>query len=663
MRHRFVTLAVLVVCAALLVTPARSVDAASSPSVSSFTPTTGTTAGGSVVTIYGSGFVSGAFVSIGGVLSPTVTVVNASTITAITPAGVAGSAQIVVINPDGQTAYANGYLYSATGTATNNGSLWVAGINPPTGAVGQLVTVTGGGFDPSAIAYFGGIASNETVRISAGYLMAYAPPGLSGSVTVSVKNPDGLSASAPGTFTYNGTGGTSTGAVSITSLTPASTGGGNAFTIYGNGFVSGATVSVGGYPASNVSVVSSAVITATAPYGPSGLTTVTVTNPGGASGAYTGLSYGGTTSTTTGGTQPSIASVSPSIGSSAGGTVVTIYGSGFVAPATVTFGGVPATTVTVISGTQISATAPANPVGKATVLVSGPSGAVGGLTSGFTYELAWPKVTSISPSTGVLGGGTTLTIAGTGFAPGATVTIGGQPAATVSAVSPTQIVVSTPPGPAGAAVVLVTNPGGAISGLASGFAYSSNPEPQAPPPTTSSTGTALTITGVTPTTGPSGGGTPITIFGSGFVSGASVSVGGVSVAATVLSSSQIAVSTPPVSGTGNVAVSVANPGADAFTLPGAFTYVEGASSSGGTPPATVNPLPAEGGLFVFAGGSNEQLLAASGCDAASAVFWTTDAGGTWVGYIPSVPVAVVNAGWTALFPNGIPAGTPIFARC
>ena len=75
------------------------------------------------------------------------------------------------------------------------------------------------------------------------------------------------------------------------------------------------------------------------------------------------------------------------------------------------------------------------------------------------------------------------------------------------------------------------------------------------------------------------------------------------------------------------------------------------------------PLPPGGGLFVFGGGTNAQLVTASGCNASTSVFWTTDAGGAWVGYIPSVPVAVVNAAWNTLFPSSIPAGTPIFARC
>lgn len=653
MRDRLVTLSMFVIAAALLLTPGGHALAAAPPTITSMTPLSATTSGGTLLTIYGTGFEQGAYVAIGGVLSSSVTVLNASALTAVIPAGTAGAAQVVVVNPDGQSVFASGFSYAAPSTSSS-GSLSLVSIAPLSAAAtgGQLVYVTGAGFDPNAVITFGGIPVASMVWMNQGFILTYAPAG-SGTVNVVITNPNGQAATAPTPFTYSGASNTSTGSLSITSITPSSVSAGSAITITGAGFISGATVNVGGFAAPNVTVVNSSLITATAPAGPSGVVTVLVTNPGGAAATSAGLSYAGTTATS--GTQPTVAAVSPPTGSSAGGTTVSITGGGFVAPATVTFGGVPATLVTVVNANLITATTPASPVGTVSVLVAGPSGAVGGLIAGYTYELAVPRVTSVSPSTGALTGGTQLTISGSGFAPGATVTVGGQPAATVSAVSPTQIIVSTPPGPSGHAVVLVTNPGGAISGLASAFSYSANPQPQAP------TVSAATITGVTPATGPATGGTAITITGSGFQSGASVSIGGTAVAATVISATQISAITPPVTGTGNVTVTVANPGGVVSALPSAFNYIASAPPS--TPLSTPPSLPAGGGLFVFAGGTNAQLLAASGCDASTAVFWTTNAAGAWIGYIPSVPVAVVNAAWTALFPNGIPAGTPIFARC
>ena len=70
---------------------------------------------------------------------------------------------------------------------------------------------------------------------------------------------------------------------------------------------------------------------------------------------------------------PSIDNVVRSIGSTAGGTAVTITGSLFVDGATVTFGGISATGVKFVSATTITAVAPANAVeGPVDVEVTNP---------------------------------------------------------------------------------------------------------------------------------------------------------------------------------------------------------------------------------------------------------------------------------------------------
>ena len=58
-------------------------------------------------------------------------------------------------------------------------------------------------------------------------------------------------------------------------------------------------------------------------------------------------------------TLPTVSSVSPNSGPTAGGTAVTITGTNFAAGATVTFGGTAATNVTVVNSTTITATTPA----------------------------------------------------------------------------------------------------------------------------------------------------------------------------------------------------------------------------------------------------------------------------------------------------------------
>ncbi|HEX7486451.1 MAG TPA: IPT/TIG domain-containing protein, partial [Vicinamibacterales bacterium] len=71
---------------------------------------------------------------------------------------------------------------------------------------------------------------------------------------------------------------------------------------------------------------------------------------------------------------PVIQSITPVTGTTFGGTVVTIQGTGFVAGATVAFGGTAATAVTVVSTQKITATTPAHASGAASVVVSGSTG-------------------------------------------------------------------------------------------------------------------------------------------------------------------------------------------------------------------------------------------------------------------------------------------------
>lgn len=101
-------------------------------------------------------------------------------------------------------------------------------------------------------------------------------------------------------------------------------------------------------------------------------------------------------------------------------------------------------------------------------------GGTEGDLSGSTDLAQTPNLTSASPAQGPTTGGTDITLVGTGFQTGASVTIDGQ-AATVKSVSATQIVVSLPPRPGvkGLVTVTVVNPSGraAMSGSIFGYYY------------------------------------------------------------------------------------------------------------------------------------------------------------------------------------------------
>ncbi|MEO8056440.1 MAG: PQQ-binding-like beta-propeller repeat protein, partial [Acidobacteriota bacterium] len=82
------------------------------------------------------------------------------------------------------------------------------------------------------------------------------------------------------------------------------------------------------------------------------------------------------------------------------------------------------------------------------------------------------KPTSINPNTGPSIGGTPVTITGSGFQAGATVTFGGNPA-TVTSVTPSQILATTPPHAPGPVDVVIINPNLEQGRLLGGFTYTS----------------------------------------------------------------------------------------------------------------------------------------------------------------------------------------------
>jgi formylglycine-generating enzyme required for sulfatase activity len=166
-----------------------------------------------------------------------------------------------------------------------------------------------------------------------------------------------------------------------------------------------------------------------------------------------------------------ISSVSPSQGCLLGGTEITITGTWLGSVASVTVGGVPCLGVTVDSPTSVRATVPAGASGAAALAVT----TLGGTTmsaSAFTYRD--PVVSAISPSAGASAGGTAFTIIGECLGHVTAVSVGASPASAVTVVSASTITAVTPPGPLGAADVVVSGGKGSIT-VPGGFSYLSIP--------------------------------------------------------------------------------------------------------------------------------------------------------------------------------------------
>lgn len=266
---------------------------------------------------------------------------------------------------------------------------------------------------------------------------------------------------------------------------------------------------------------------------------------------------------------PTVAQIAPTSGSTAGGTSVTINGASFQNNATVTFGGVAAASTTVTSSTSIVAvTPPSATAGPVPVVVTNGDGQNVSFSS-FTYTLPGPSINSVSPATGPTSGGTTFTIAGSGFVAGATVTVGGRSAGEVRVVNATTITALSPLGPASGETPLLTqdvvviNPDGTRITKAGGFMYFIP---------------ALALSSLSPSLGLPAGGTDVTISGNGMNSAivSNVTFGGV--AATnvrVIDAVTMRVTVPAhAAGSVDVAVTV---GGSTVTIANGYTY-------GPTPP-------------------------------------------------------------------------------
>jgi hypothetical protein len=140
-----------------------------------------------------------------------------------------------------------------------------------------------------------------------------------------------------------------------------------------------------------------------------------------------------------------------------------------------------------------------------------------------------PTVTSVSPNVGATGGGTTVTVTGTGFLSITGVTVGGIAATDVVALSPNQLTATVPAHAAGITDIRVTGGLGTSSVvLADRYTYQSAPA----------------ITAVSHNLGSTAGGGSVTVTGTGFVGIQGVNFGLLPTSFTVVSSTELILSVP-----------------------------------------------------------------------------------------------------------------------
>jgi hypothetical protein len=118
---------------------------------------------------------------------------------------------------------------------------------------------------------------------------------------------------------------------------------------------------------------------------------------------------------------PTVTKVEPKSGLTLGGTRVTITGTRFAQATAVSFGSAAAASFTINSSTSITAISPAHAAAIVDITVTTPAG-ISAISLSDHFKFL-PAVTSVTPNSGPRAGGTSVTISGSGFAPGTGTTI------------------------------------------------------------------------------------------------------------------------------------------------------------------------------------------------------------------------------------------------
>jgi hypothetical protein len=183
-----------------------------------------------------------------------------------------------------------------------------------------------------------------------------------------------------------------------------------------------------------------------------------------------------------------------------------------------------------------------------------------------------PTIGTVTPASGTVSGGTSVTVSGTNLDSVSSLTFGGS-AATVTARSAGSLTVTTPAHAAGAVAVAATNPGGSVSS-SNAFTY------VAPP----------TVSGFSPSYGPPG--LSIIVSGSSFTGASAVSFNGTAATFTVNNDSQITATVPSGATTGPIAVTnAAGSGASAASfIVTSASKLAILSINGGVNPKKNNPF-------------------------------------------------------------------------
>ena len=334
--------------------------------VTNVAPVSGSTLGGTSVTVTGTGFLGTTDVKFGVTSGTGLHVTSDTQLEITTPAHVAGVVDVRVTNTreTSPITAADQFEFRTAPTITN--------MSPVEGPIagGTLVTLTGTFLDTVTSLTVGGVSNAYTI-VDPTTITFVTPAHAVGPVTIAVFNTYGSGASPPTTFLYYAP-------ITVTSIVPpvGSSAGGQTVTVHGTGLTGAIAVAFGATTSTTITVIDDTTLTVLTPAHADGTVDVRVTNTRATSPVnapadeFTFVPV------------PTLDSIDPTSGTVIGGTLITITGTHLTGATAVAFGALAGYAVTVIDDTTLTVKTPISTTpGPVLVAVTTP----GGVTSEAVY--------------------------------------------------------------------------------------------------------------------------------------------------------------------------------------------------------------------------------------------------------------------------------------
>ncbi|XP_061164553.1 fibrocystin-L-like [Saccostrea echinata] len=518
------------------------------PAVKTISPSSGSTAGGTPITITGTGFTEDkerVVVTIGGYICP-VKSTSFTQITCLSSAQIVGTKTIevkVITNTGIQVmAICKHTSGSCVFSYATSMTPELTSVNPEsiTGTSQTTLTLTGTNLKSTVVGATVHIGNEECA------VQSQTVDTITCTITNLPLGQNAVRVSVSGFGSAVSSLEVASPAV-ISSLTPSSGSvyGGTVIHVQGNGFTQDANITIGGVSCQLISATLSDLQCTT---GAHAAETSQVDIQVGSE------TYPQETFTYSEGISPKITSISPNQGNH--GVQVTISGQNLSPVQRVTIGEAECTVVS-STATEITCTTTPHAVGPQSVVVHTNHGISNGDIQ-YEYTLG---LSAVNPSSGSIYGGQTLTVSGSGFDENAELKICDEICPIESSsLTPTEFSCLSPPSPDESVktcdVVLTSS--GEVRTLSSGYSYQQ--------------AKTATLTGLSPLRGGTGGGTPLTITGSGFGSNEEqVVINGSSCSVTSWTDTQIVCNTDQHTETGKYKVSVTVPG-NGLANPGGYEF-------------------------------------------------------------------------------------------